>query len=401
MTNYQRILVEHAAPITRAQERALLRTAFATNPGSLVIRRKLAFMGMAADAFDEVIQLLSAIALDERQYNDNLILAEAHLAREEFDDTRLAAAAASLAIAIAGDRHERAAALATRGRAEVRLGDIEAARTTFEEALELDPANKNACKRLVSLHLKAGDCRGVLELIDDLAKRGSLHSRALAARTLALARLGDIEAARTSVNHAVFRHRQQLPTPPGWPSLAAFNAALALELLDHPGLTYDRYGTASERTWRIDEPLAGGRPLVKVLVSLLAKAVDAYIDRLPRIDHPWISARPERGILHSWCVITESAGFETWHVHQFGWMSGVYYVDVPSSITKGSGPAGCLAFGIPEDEAGQEAAEAFGYELVRPQSGSMLLFPSHAYHRTFPHGATERRICLAFDIWPA
>ena len=24
----------------------------------------------------------------------------------------------------------------------------------------------------------------------------------------------------------------------------------------------------------------------------------------------------------SWCVITDSDGFENWHVHQFGWLSG-------------------------------------------------------------------------------
>jgi len=31
----------------------------------------------------------------------------------------------------------------------------------------------------------------------------------------------------------------------------------------------------------------------------------------------------------------------------------------------------------------------------------MVLFPSHIYHRTFPHYADGRRICIAFDFWPA
>jgi hypothetical protein len=29
-----------------------------------------------------------------------------------------------------------------------------------------------------------------------------------------------------------------------------------------------------------------------------------------------------------------------------------------------------------------------------------MLFPSHAYHRTFAHESTERRICVAFDVRP-
>lgn len=400
MIQHQRIRVERALPLTHMQEGAVLAAAFAANPESLVVRRKLAFQCMMADAFDQVISLLTEIPLLERQFGDCLMIAGAYLSREGSDDSRLAREAADMALAMASDPQQRAAALADRGKAEVRLSEFARARSTFEAALAMDPHNKNACKRLASLFLKAGDPQAVLGLVDGLVAQGSRHSRALAARTLALAQVGDIEGARETVNLRNFRHRQQLPTPQGWPSLAAFNAALAEELLGHPGLTYDRYGTASEHTWRIDEPLAGNRPLINTLVTSLAGLVQGHIDRLPPSEHPWIAALPNRGILHSWCVITESTGFETWHVHQFGWMSGVYYVQVPASIADGTDCGGCLAFGIPEVEVGKSSASAFGCEIVRPQSGSLLLFPSHAYHRTFPHGLAERRICLAFDIWP-
>ncbi len=100
-------------------------------------------------------------------------------------------------------------------------------------------------------------------------------------------------------------------------------------------------------------------------------------------------------------MIAESEGFENWHVHQFGWLSGAYYVRVPEAIANGKTQEGCIAFGLPDDLAGEAGAAAFGTRIIRPVSGLLLLFPSHTYHRTFPHGHRDRRICVAFDVKPA
>ena len=43
---------------------------------------------------------------------------------------------------------------------------------------------------------------------------------------------------------------------------------------------------------------------------------------------------------------------------------------------------------------------SLGETLVRPRPGMLILFPSHAYHRTFAHGTDGSRICMAFDLWP-
>ena len=99
-------------------------------------------------------------------------------------------------------------------------------------------------------------------------------------------------------------------------------------------------------------------------------------------------------------MITEGPGFEEWHVHQHGWLSGVYYVAVPEAVAHGDGEAGCLAFGLPDELIGKDAADAYGVEIARPRAGLSMLFPSHVYHRTFPHATRENRICLAFDLWP-
>jgi uncharacterized protein (TIGR02466 family) len=106
-------------------------------------------------------------------------------------------------------------------------------------------------------------------------------------------------------------------------------------------------------------------------------------------------------LLSSWCVITEREGFEDWHTHPQGWMSGVYYVEVPQSVSDGEGEAGCLALGLPEGLVGEEASAIFGRQVVRPRAGLLVLFPSHCYHRTFPHRSPGRRIGISFDLRPA
>lgn len=410
MLQRTRIDLEVAKQLTLPQELALVRAAYARHQG-LVLRGRLATLLLVCDAFDELVTLLSPH--DDLTFLEEMLLAQACLARETADDAKHARIVANRALASATSDAQRAAALAICGKAETRLGKDDAARATLTHALRYDPHEKDACKRLAALDLAANDPAAVLTMVDDLTAQGAAHARLFAARALALAQAGTIDAARSAAGLDDLADMTVLTPPPGWDDIHAFNAALAEELLAHPGLRYERYGTASALTWRIDCPAKREAPLVHLLLAQIAGAIDTHLQRIAVLDHPWARARPASAMLRSWCVITESDGFETWHVHQFGWLSGVYYVRVPDSIaqggrrdgeggdgTDGAGHGGCLAFGMPEDLVGDDAAAAFGTRIVRPHDGLMLAFPSHTYHRTFPHGLREKRICVAFDLRP-
>src|SRR5690606_12941885 len=143
----------------------------------------------------------------------------------------------------------------------------------------------------------------------------------------------------------------------------------------------DRYGTASSKTWRVDEPAFASSLAIPALQVLIRQAVLDHVARLDMHDSIWTRGRPTGGILHNWCVLTDADGFEEWHVHQSGWMSGVYYVDVPPALASHNGREGCIAFGLPELLVGEDNARAYGETLVRPEPGLLMLFPSHAYHR--------------------
>ncbi|MDB5678805.1 putative 2OG-Fe(II) oxygenase [Sphingomonas bacterium] len=391
------IELETVKHLTAQDELALVQAAYARNP-SPTMRWRLASLLVLNDDAKAVTALLSGQA--DLGPREEMTLAQAWLAHESAEGDAGAWAATDRAFALSEQDEERAAALALRAKAETRMGDVDAARATLTQALALDPHNKDACKRLATLALAAGDTGAVLAMYDDLAAKGAAHSRLFAAKALAHAHRDERDQVRTMMGADDFFRAAKLPPPAGWDSIESFNAALAEELMTHPGLRFDRYGTASELTWRIDSPLSRAAPLVRVLLDTIADAINAHVERVGGVDHPWAAARPTDATLRAWCVITESDGFENWHVHQFGWLSGAYYVRVPDSIANGDTEAGCIALGLPEDLAGEEAAAAYGTNVVRPQNGLCLMFPSHTYHRTFPHGVRDRRICVAFDLKP-
>ncbi len=390
--------IEQPLPLAKAHEVDLLRKAVAANPASTTLRGRLAGLHFIQDRFDEAIGLYQQLWEEAPAAHWATMLAECHISRETAADDQASERMARLALPLATEPTERAQVLAALGKALIRQGRLDEARATLTSALEADPGNANAYKRLAALDLAAGSTASALVTADELIARGVAHSRVLAGKMLALAGQGQFEDARKVVDLDRFLYRTHLAAPPGWPDLRSLNSDVRSELERHPDIRFDRYGTASSKTWRVDHPAFASSHAIPALQALIRQAVIDHVQRLDREESVWVQGRPARAILHNWCVITEGDGYEEWHVHQNGWLSGVYYVEVPDSITSGTGPGGCIAFGLPEDLAGETAAREFGQTLIRPEAGLIMLFPSHAYHRTFAHGGEGRRICLAFDV---
>ena len=380
------IVVEPPRSLAAQGEFALLRAALAKRPDQPQLRLRLARLLNEGDAFAETVELLEGAATTAPEF---IVLGEALFA---IGANERAGAAAERAAACAADTPTRARALAEQAKALLRAGAGAEAAALLEQALELHPASVAAFKRLAIYHLRAGEPEAALALRERIAGQGVGHARLHAARAMALAMLGRGDEARAVVDLPARLYAKDLPPPEGWPDAAAFNAALEAELLANPAIRFERHGTASKKSWRIDSPATGEAPAVQALLGRIAEAAAAHATTLPDA--------PERAELRSWCVITEGEGREQWHMHPYGWLSGGYYVAVPEAVAAGEGGAGCLGFGLPDGLIGAAAAAAFGETMVRPRTGLLTLFPSHAYHRTWPHNAQGKRICLAFDICP-
>ncbi len=95
----------------------------------------------------------------------------------------------------------------------------------------------------------------------------------------------------------------------------------------------------------------------------------------------------------SWSVLNKSDGYHVPHYHSKGLVSGVFYVDVPDALTMDD-KAGHLHLGMVDRQPFYKIEPAL---TVKPESGKIVLFPSHVWHGTFPTALPEARLTIAFD----
>jgi hypothetical protein len=92
-----------------------------------------------------------------------------------------------------------------------------------------------------------------------------------------------------------------------------------------------------------------------------------------------------------------TCGYQIPHIHPAGWLSGVYYLQVLEASPERP-QEGWIEFGRPDPAlAGSTDSTT---RLVRPEAGTMVLFPSYFYHCTLPFEIPGPRISIAFDVMP-
>lgn len=314
-------------------------------------------------------------------------------------------------------------------------GEIDEAEKYFRRALVLEPGHVMSRYNLAILLKQRGDIAGAVELMQELLREtpdapmintllaGYLleagdveaalgHCRrafelnprdllAMSFQSIALLRAGDREGARRLVDLDRLVAVRAIEAPPGYGGLDGFNAALERQVLAHPTLEYERRQNATRNGRHTDNLLRerGDGP-VQDLRAVLDTAVRAYLDGLPRDgSHPYLAFRPRDWRLQAWAVVMDSGGHQLAHTHPDGWVSGVYYVRVPSAVSEDDpSRAGWIEFGrpLPALLAGAEP----DLRLLRPEPGTLVLFPSFFYHRTVPFQSGQHRISIAFDAQP-
>jgi uncharacterized protein (TIGR02466 family) len=93
-------------------------------------------------------------------------------------------------------------------------------------------------------------------------------------------------------------------------------------------------------------------------------------------------------------VVLHRSGYQTPHIHPAGLVSGVYYVRIPEVVKAGgAGEAGFIRFGHPLVARPDALATS-----IKPEEGTIVLFPSYFWHYTVPFESAEDRISIAFDV---
>ena len=99
--------------------------------------------------------------------------------------------------------------------------------------------------------------------------------------------------------------------------------------------------------------------------------------------------------LRGWAIIMNEGGNLKPHIHEHGWITGTFYMQMPE---KDSNPdEGAIEFSH-QGPKYPEGASAFERRVIRPTARDLNIFSSSLFHRTLPFQSKTQRICIAFDV---
>lgn len=282
-------------------------------------------------------------------------------------------------------------------RAAGAVGDAGRMLAHAEAAQRLAPAAPEVHAVLCEALLANGQARAAAETAERLVAATPQDQYALALRNTAWRLTGDARLASFGDYDQLVR-AYRLETPDGWSDLEAFLEALRARLLElhdlktHPLQQSLRGGTQVPSLDRSEDPLA------RAFFASARKAVARYIEDLGPGEDP-IRNRRSGGfdLAGGWSVRLRSDGFHADHVHPKGWISSAFYLDLPAAVDDDEAREGWLQFGRP----GCRTSPALGAEhMVKPERGTLVLFPSCFWHGTRPFSDPGHRLTVAFDVTP-
>ncbi|HAJ46002.1 MAG TPA: hypothetical protein DCL54_05415 [Alphaproteobacteria bacterium] len=277
--------------------------------------------------------------------------------------------------------------------------DTARAAQLFERTLRINPRDVLALQNYGFMAISTHKPDLAVTLFDALLQVNDVDQLALAGQGLALRELGDSRA-DILFDFERFVRPFDVPLPADYASVEAFNAELAEQLA----------GLHTQKLSPIDQTLRGGtqtpgqlfgkhKGAVAALQTQLGLVIRQYLRELPDDDrHPFLKRKAQDfRFSGSWSCQLKSGGFHTNHVHNMGWISSAYYVQLPEVLKNEDRKEGWINFGQSNLAAGPKDVPG---HYVRPRVGRLVLFPSYFWHGTVPFESGTARVTVAFDALP-
>jgi len=261
-------------------------------------------------------------------------------------------------------------------------------------ALARTPDDSQALRVLGTVLFRRSRAQEAYNAAAALWNAGARNAQVLWTWTCAAGALGRVdEFARLTSPDALFV-RAQLDVGED------FNRALEDEIRSADGLARPAsYRPTRDDALRRDDFEAADGPAAKHFHDRVRREISRYwAERRHMADHPVIAGRPESVTLESWALVMAASGYEGWHIHPSAWLSGVYYVDVPSGDP--AARAGAIGFGALPTSPPLKGCAFPEWQIV-PEPGTLVLFPAYFAHRTWPTDASHPRVSIAFNAIPA
>ena len=133
------------------------------------------------------------------------------------------------------------------------------------------------------------------------------------------------------------------------------------------------------------------------LLDIIKSAVKKYKETFQKSDSFLIKNWPKNTSIHGWAVFLQNKGYQNAHIHPDGWVSGVFYLQIPETKKDES----CIYF----TQKGYDypilnKSKKIQEKTIKPSVGDLILFPSSQFHGTRPFNSNTERISIAFDIRP-
>ena len=109
--------------------------------------------------------------------------------------------------------------------------------------------------------------------------------------------------------------------------------------------------------------------------------------------------------LQAWPNINRMGDYHNLHNHPHAWLSGTYYVSVPEHETLPLGrddrTPNCISFFDPRPQANMTAirgdSQVDPEYRIKPEPGTLLLWPAFLHHLVHPNLSHETRISVSFN----
>jgi len=280
------------------------------------------------------------------------------------------------------------------------LGDISEACIAYNTAIQLDPKNREAAYNLAATLLAKSDPVAALEAAENCLAIDPYCQNANAYKAIAFSQLQHYSEWNKLYNFDEMIHKTSIQVPKEYDSLESFNAKLEEDVRNHSTLTWEPLERVTSGGAVTKDILLNPSKSILAFEKTLRSAIDSYRDSLVyNNNHVFYSRLPKKYRLTLIASILKAKGKHPPHVHESSWLSGVYYVSVPSAVNNlYDRREGWLEFGrpdyvLPDDFIPEVTA-------VKPEEGVALFFPSYFFHGTIPFTGPEERIGIAFDVYP-